>query len=736
MGAIKTTADSVYRDYETVGVPASGPHPPVKSEIRDLFEDIENLLNNTIDVAWVIGQSNANNSSEGLTSSPTVPSGLALKYQSGALSNCNDPVGPGSITSGSAWPAFAIEYLLITGRRICVVPTGVGSSAMLAAANLGPGANYWASGGNAYPAAHAAYNAATAALVAAGYLIGKQFVIDIQGETDAVGVDAATAGVTAANFKTAKQALFTQIRGDLGIPSLPIYISLLGIPQTGSTAGFVAIRAKQSEIIAADYYTNPCFFGADLFTGRGMMQTGGNYLHYTQAAYNELGRDAGRRIATGDFVQRLEPLGAGPYVNVDNRIRNFLQVDDADLSFVTSRALGAGRMHYNSSSGMTINAKAGSGQDFAIFNPGGTGIAYTPTGTLDWYVGGGMALPTNRAFAAANWAYKDASNGIALVGKVGSVYDFSVLNPAGSAVFGVLTGTLNVAFLGNISASNFASVGGNVAAITFNNMSITTPASTTTLTIAAAKIVTFNNTITFTATDGATLAIGGGGTLGSNAYTSTAYAPLASPGLTGTPTAPTAAVDTSSTQIASTAFVLAQAASATPLINGTAAVGTSTRFARGDHVHPTDTTRAALVSPSFTTPSLGVATATTINGVTLDNNAWSTYTPTVTAATGTPTTVSATGRYKQIGKTVIAQMQITITSVGTASGGLNATLPVTAAAFAYAGSVFESSATGKSGAGFINGSATPTLLATRDASATSWWVNGYVLVVTITYEVP
>jgi hypothetical protein len=62
-------------------------------------------------------------------------------------------------------------------------------------------------------------------------------------------------------------------------------------------------------------------------------------------------------------------------------------------------------------------------------------------------------------------------------------------------------------------------------------------------------------------------------------------APLASPALTGVPTVPTAAVNTNTTQAASTAFVLAQAASAAPLANGTAAVGTATKFAREDHVH-------------------------------------------------------------------------------------------------------------------------------------------------------
>lgn len=72
-------------------------------------------------------------------------------------------------------------------------------------------------------------------------------------------------------------------------------------------------------------------------------------------------------------------------------------------------------------------------------------------------------------------------------------------------------------------------------------------------------------------------------------------APLASPALMGTPTAPTAAVDTSTTQVASTAFVLGQAGMTAPLMSGTAGVGTSKRYARADHVHPIDTSRAAQI---------------------------------------------------------------------------------------------------------------------------------------------
>jgi hypothetical protein len=78
------------------------------------------------------------------------------------------------------------------------------------------------------------------------------------------------------------------------------------------------------------------------------------------------------------------------------------------------------------------------------------------------------------------------------------------------------------------------------------------------------------------------------------------YAPLSSPALTGTPTVPTATADTNTTQIASTAFVIGQASSSNPLMDGTVAVGTSKKYARADHVHPTDTTRAALAGATFT----------------------------------------------------------------------------------------------------------------------------------------
>lgn len=91
-----------------------------------------------------------------------------------------------------------------------------------------------------------------------------------------------------------------------------------------------------------------------------------------------------------------------------------------------------------------------------------------------------------------------------------------------------------------------------------------------------------------------------------------AKANSASPTFTGIPAAPTAMADDTSTQLATTAYVVGQASSVAPAANGVAAIGTSKKFARADHVHATDTTRAPIASPSFTgTPAAPTATTGT-----------------------------------------------------------------------------------------------------------------------------
>ncbi|RVT91403.1 tail fiber domain-containing protein [Rhodovarius crocodyli] len=79
-------------------------------------------------------------------------------------------------------------------------------------------------------------------------------------------------------------------------------------------------------------------------------------------------------------------------------------------------------------------------------------------------------------------------------------------------------------------------------------------------------------------------------------------AAIASPQFTGIPIAPTPAQDTNTSQLATTAFVLGQASAVTPAAPGTAAAGTSLRYARADHVHPRDANKLDLAGGTMTGP--------------------------------------------------------------------------------------------------------------------------------------
>lgn len=119
----------------------------------------------------------------------------------------------------------------------------------------------------------------------------------------------------------------------------------------------------------------------------------------------------------------------------------------------------------------------------------------------------------------------------------------------------------------------------------------------------------------------------------------------------------------------------------------------------------------------------------------IDQSAWTAYTPTITAQTGTPTTVTATGRYKQIGKTVLLNITVAISNIGTAGSNLIASLPLTAAVLNFTGSSAEVAATAKSGGAAINTNSQTTVFC-RDAATASYWVNGYTVVIGIIYEIP
>ena len=122
-------------------------------------------------------------------------------------------------------------------------------------------------------------------------------------------------------------------------------------------------------------------------------------------------------------------------------------------------------------------------------------------------------------------------------------------NSGGGGGLGTVTsltpGSANIVLTPNpITTTGTIDLAANITVTTIDKVTITTPATGSTLTIANGKTGTFSNSITIAGTDGSTLNVGAGGTLGSNAFTSTGYLPLTGGTLSGTLTI-TPAVNTS-----------------------------------------------------------------------------------------------------------------------------------------------------------------------------------------------
>ena len=198
------------------------------------------------------------------------------------------------------------------------------------------------------------------------------------------------------------------------------------------------------------------------------------------------------------------------------------------------------------------------------------------------------ALSTNNTFSNASSTY-------------GSSTATGTINVASGATISGSTKTVNIGTAG-VSGSTTNIIVGPVLGASTTSIGGTTAASTLNLATGATLTATTKAVnIGTSGVAGSTTTIAIGSTTGTSTTT-----------LQGTTNGITAAADTNSVALATTAYVVGQAGSATPLVNGTAAVGTSLRYARQDHVHGTDTTRAPLASPTFTgTPTLPTGTIAT-----------------------------------------------------------------------------------------------------------------------------
>lgn len=228
------------------------------------------------------------------------------------------------------------------------------------------------------------------------------------------------------------------------------------------------------------------------------------------------------------------------------------------------------------------------------------GDVWSTTGGIFWRQNGSTKQAMNLGdtqTVSGNITFSNAN------GTFGSSTAAGTINVGTGATVSGSTKTINIGsggVSGSTTAINIGTTAGGTSSITLQNnttvnaqLTVTGGATTTIGNSTAASTVNIATGATISGSTKAvnigTAGVAGSTTtiaIGSTTGTSTTT-------LQGSTVGTTLAADTNTTGLATTAFVVGQAGSATPLVDGTAAVGTSLRYARQDHVHPTDTTRLA-----------------------------------------------------------------------------------------------------------------------------------------------
>lgn len=117
----------------------------------------------------------------------------------------------------------------------------------------------------------------------------------------------------------------------------------------------------------------------------------------------------------------------------------------------------------------------------------------------------------------------------------------------------------------------------------------------------------------------------------------------------------------------------------------------------------------------------------------LNGQAWTAWTPTITATSGSITAYTINqARYVKIGKTVILNLFFTITNNGTGAGNISFTLPITArSTFAGSGAGRENGVTGN-GLAVFNSATTSATISTYNNGYPGG--NNYSPGIVFTYE--
>lgn len=189
-----------------------------------------------------------------------------------------------ALNYGSLAPAFAAEYHERTGRTAAFVQTSVGGTALYADPVAGR-AN-WGPTGSLRGRAVAIAKDGLVTLAYNGISYNVKGVIWVQGESDALLIDAGTETID--EYETRLREIIEYFRKNFGSALT------FGLVRTGTLVGgddtcFAQVRAVQDKVCGDSPGVPMLYRDADTFPSRGWMY---DVIHYDQTGLNAIGRAA------------------------------------------------------------------------------------------------------------------------------------------------------------------------------------------------------------------------------------------------------------------------------------------------------------------------------------------------------------------------------------------------------------------------------------------------------------
>ena len=305
VGGVDVTKDVYDPETDTVSISA-----PTADILIEAFCP-EKQPEKTVDLVLFSGQSNMSGRGDGSIAT-VCPAGEGYWYKDGELTQITGYFGnEGSTSSGSMVSSVAKAYFDSCGVPIVAISHSSGGTKI----------SQFLPGGTPYTNGVELYNEAVAYLEAQGYTVRHRAMVWNQGESDAHN------GVSQADYEAAFLTLRDNLKTDCGITEF--FVVEIGQYKT-DLAMYDEIKAAQEHLTATEpdiIMASRKFIGAT-----GLMK---DTWHYTQPAYNIVGRD------TGIHMAYYYATGIGP------RVTEFAATDMSDQnSPVVSDELDATEWDY------------------------------------------------------------------------------------------------------------------------------------------------------------------------------------------------------------------------------------------------------------------------------------------------------------------------------------------------------------------------------------------------------